>query len=123
MPSVMEHLEFTVLQLHVSHPLTHIASQPLALLVLTPPAEAGLPSADVLVTLLSLTPVGARLAMHLAGGGTVNAFAAESGSSPHMARTHIRNQLRKTKTHLQADEVRRVQSLRRDASGSPCPAR
>lgn len=39
MPSAMGRLQFTVLQLHVSHPLTRIVSQPLALLVVTLPAR------------------------------------------------------------------------------------
>lgn len=57
--------------------------------------------------------------MHLAGGGTVNAFAAESGSSPDMARTHMRNLLRNTKTRLQADEVRRVRCCEETRQADP----
>ncbi|RYF70380.1 MAG: helix-turn-helix transcriptional regulator [Comamonadaceae bacterium] len=104
-------LHFTVLPLHADHPITRTQARPLALLVLAPPAGAGLPSVDQLAALLNLTPAEARLALHLAMGHTVIEFAAASGSSPHTARTHMRNLLRKTQMHRQADVVRLVQSL------------
>ena len=111
-PSAAGTLQFTVLPLHADHPITRTQAQPLALLVLAPPAGAGLPSADQLAALLNLTLAEARLALHLASGRTVNEFAAANGGSLHTARTHMRNLLRKTHVHRQADVVRLVQSLR-----------
>jgi len=100
----------SVLPLRAAHPLAgpwHATPQAL----MTWHCGAGLWGAEQLSTALGLSPVEARLALHLAQGHSVKAFAAVQGCSWHTVRTHVKNLLRKTGCHGQQELVRLVQSL------------
>lgn len=53
-----------------------------------------------------LTPAEARLAAHIAAGGTVAGYAALSGVAEGTARTHLKAVFAKTGVHRQSDLIR-----------------
>jgi DNA-binding CsgD family transcriptional regulator len=53
-----------------------------------------------------LTPSEARLAAHIAGGGSVAGYASKYGVSQGTARTHLKAVFAKTSVHRQSDLVR-----------------
>ncbi len=102
----------SVVPLKPSHPVLSLQQRPLALVVLAPPGASASPEHDSVRQLLGLTSTEAHLAIALALGKTVQEFAASQPCSEHTARTHLRNLMRKTGCHRQADVVRLVESLR-----------
>jgi DNA-binding CsgD family transcriptional regulator len=101
----------SVLPLKASHPLVSAQQRPLALVVFSDQGGAAAPEPTLLVQLLGLTPTEAALALALAAGRSVQAFALEQPCSEHTARTHLRNALRKTDCNRQVELVRLVLSL------------
>ncbi len=81
----------------------------MALLAWLPP-DAGAAPAQ-LAALLGLTETEARLALALSQGLSIKDFALAQGCSWHTARTHVRNLLRKTGCHRQADLVQLVRNI------------
>ncbi|WP_169805119.1 helix-turn-helix transcriptional regulator, partial [Variovorax boronicumulans] len=105
-------VRITVLPLKPSHPLAVLRQRHRALVVFAHPAEAAPVEPRQLESLLGLSPTEARLALLLASGKTVKDFAAAQHCSEHTARSHLRNVMRKTDCHRQAELVLLVQSLR-----------
>lgn len=101
----------SVLPLKAGHPLAAAWAAPLALLVVIDPAARLAAGPDAVRELLGLTPAEARLALALAEGRTVKAFAAGEGSSWHTVRTHLRSLMGKTGCHRQIELVQLVRSL------------
>lgn len=103
-------LAASVLPLRAAHPLAgpwHAAPQALV----TWRCATGQWEAEQLGAVLGLSPVESRLALHLAQGHSVKAFAVAQGCSWHTARTHVRNLLRKTGCRGQQELVQLVQSV------------
>ena len=63
--------------------------------------------------LYGLTPTEARLAVHVADGGAVAAFASENGVAVGTVRTHLKAVFAKTGIHRQSDLVRLIVGLDR----------
>jgi DNA-binding CsgD family transcriptional regulator len=103
-------LAASVLPLRAAHPLAgpwHATPRALV----TWRCAAGQWEAEQLGAVLGLSPVESRLALHLAQGHSVKAFAVAQGCSWHTVRTHVRNLLRKTGCHGQQELVQLVQSV------------
>lgn len=99
----------SVLPLHAHHTLTQaFNATPLALLVWSAPR--GLLEARQLSIALGVSEVEARLAVTLATGHTVKAFAQIQGCSWHTARTHLKNLMRKTGCNRQVELVQLINS-------------
>ncbi|MDZ4354867.1 MAG: helix-turn-helix transcriptional regulator, partial [Variovorax sp.] len=105
-------VRITVLPLKPSHPLAVLRQRHRALVVFAHPAEAAVTDPRQMESLLGLSPTEARLALLIASGKTVKDFAAAQQCSEHTARSHLRNVMRKTDCHRQAELVLLVQSLR-----------
>lgn len=109
-PSHHAAVSASVLPLHGVHPLaTMWQAAPQALL--TWRCGYGDREEEQLGAMLGLSPVETRLALHLAKGQSVKAFALAHGCSWHTARTHVKNLLRKTGSHSQQELALLVQSL------------
>jgi DNA-binding CsgD family transcriptional regulator len=76
-----------------------------AILVLTPVTRPEAPPVELVRSLFDLTPVEARVARGLAAGRTVEAIAADGGTSLNTVRTHVRGVLTKTGCNRQTDVV------------------
>lgn len=81
------------------------AGNPVALLRLIDPEDRPRVDADTLIALFGLTRAEAAVAATLCKGGTVAGHAADTGISPHTARTLLRNAMAKTETHKQSELV------------------
>jgi DNA-binding CsgD family transcriptional regulator len=103
-------LWLNVLPLQATHPLAawH-RGEPMALLAWLPPDTGAAPAQ--LADLLGLTETEARLALALSQGLSIKDFALAQGCSWHTTRTHLRNLLRKTGCHRQADLVQLVRNI------------
>ncbi len=115
--SAQRRLTVTVLPVKPDHRLSAAApsacrEQPLALLVLGSTDAIASLAPSVVGDMLGLSPAETRLALLLAAGKTIKDFAAVEGTSWHTARTHLKNLMRKTGAHRQADVVGLLQSLR-----------
>jgi len=83
-----------------------------AMLMLTPVTRPEAPPADLIRSLFDLTPAEARVARGLAAGQTVKDMAAESGTSAHTVRSHVKVVLAKTGYGRQSDVVALLNGLR-----------
>ncbi|RZJ58417.1 MAG: helix-turn-helix transcriptional regulator [Acidovorax sp.] len=100
----------SVLPLHAHHALAQaLNATPQALLVWSGPRL--LPDACQLSAVLGVSDSEARLALMLAAGQTVKAFAQAQGCSWHTARTHLKNLMRKTGCGRQLELVQLINSL------------
>lgn len=101
----------SVLPLKANHPLASPHSVPLALVFIVASQSASFAASHVIADQLGLTATEARLAASLAAGNTVLDFAALQRCTPHTARSHLKNLMRKTGCRRQFEVVRLVQSL------------
>jgi DNA-binding CsgD family transcriptional regulator len=83
-----------------------------AMLMLTPVTRPEAPSVDLIRSLFDLTPAEARVARSLAAGQTVKGIAAESGTSTHTVRSHVKVVLTKVGYSRQSDVVALLNGLR-----------
>lgn len=104
-------LVVTVLPLKAEHPLA-LRNEPLALVILADPDRPTHMPTDLVAQMLGLSPTETRLALQLASGKTIKEFASTEGCSWHTARTHLKNLMRKTGCHRQADIVALLHGLR-----------
>jgi DNA-binding CsgD family transcriptional regulator len=77
-----------------------------AMIVATRVEAPRLPFADLLGGLFDLTPAESRLARAIAGGVTIQAYAATAMVSAETVRTQLKSVMSKTGTHRQTDLVR-----------------
>ena len=106
-----QRLVVTVLPLQASHTWASMQQVPMALVVAAMPGAASSLDPRLVGGMLGLSPTETRLALLLAAGKTVKDFAAIEGMSWHTARSHIKNLMRKTGCHRQAELVQLLQSL------------
>lgn len=100
----------SVLPLHAHDPLAHASdARPRALLLWSGPRTV--PNAGQLSAVLRVSASEARLALALAAGQTVKAFAQLQGCSLHTARTHLKNLMRKTGCSRQVELVQLIHSI------------
>ncbi|MBN9368887.1 MAG: LuxR family transcriptional regulator [Comamonadaceae bacterium] len=104
-------LVLTVLPVNAHHPLAW-RQAPMALVVMNDPTAPGSLDPRVIAEMLGLSPAETRLALLLASGKTVKDFAAIEGVSWHTVRSQLKNVLRKTGCHRQAELAALLQSLR-----------
>ncbi|MFD1711957.1 helix-turn-helix transcriptional regulator [Ottowia sp. GY511] len=101
----------SVLPLRGSHACASLRQMPMVLVAVAAPGDALHLSAAQLADLLGLSLTEARLVRMLATGKTVKDFATLEATSWHTARTHLKNALRKTGCHRQAELVQLVRAL------------
>lgn len=102
----------SVLPLKAHHPHASFSRPaPLALVFIVASQATAFAASHVIADQLGLTATEARLAASLAAGNTVLDFAAVQRCTPHTARSHLKNLMRKTGCRRQLDVVRLVQSL------------
>jgi DNA-binding CsgD family transcriptional regulator len=89
-----------------------------AMLMLTPVTRPEAPSVELIRSLFDLTPAEARVARGLAAGQTVKGIAAESGTSTHTVRSHVKVVLTKTGYSRQSDVVALLNGLRPPGSAN-----
>ena len=106
-----QRLVATVLPLQASHTWASPCQAPMALVVVALPGIASSLDPRLAGDMLGLSPTETRLALLLASGKTVKEFAAIEGISWHTARSHLKNLMRKTGCHRQAELVQLLQSL------------
>jgi len=82
-----------------------------AMLMLTPVTRPEAPPVELVRSLFDLTPAEARTARGLAAGQTVEALAAEGGTSTNTVRTHVRGVLTKTGYTRQSDVIALLNGL------------
>ena len=99
----------SVLPLHAHHFAQAPDARPQALLLWSGPRL--LPDAGQLSAVLCVSGSEARLALVLAAGQTVKAFAQLQGCSLHTARTHLKNLMRKTGCSRQMELVQLIHSI------------
>ena len=87
-----------------------LCDEPAALVVLSDPEAPGEIPEQALCAVHGLTPAEARLAVRLAAGDTLSAYAERNGISLNTAKSHLRQALAKTGCSRQSDLMRLIHS-------------
>jgi DNA-binding CsgD family transcriptional regulator/GAF domain-containing protein len=89
------------------YPLKHdgLIDRIAAVMFITDEARAALPASEVSRLIYGLTRTEARLATHLARGGSLSDYCVENAISANTARTHLKHVFDKTGTHRQSQLV------------------